>query len=229
MRPFTRNRRPLATWHDRAGRIGTGHVTVGQHSARRPPRPDAARVGRTSPVAREARWGCRMRGVLPMLRFPWLRGSRSARGTPPMRRALRGHPFLLPILSLVLLSQTGCQSGVFGPCSSCNTLRRGSDPDLVPPAGLEPEPSRARSTAVRSLRACRWSKALPPSSHPRRWGRLARRCPLRPRCRLRSNRSRRPRLAPRPVAGPSARRQVEVAAARAGRRVLELPTGRPEN
>jgi len=60
-----------------------------------------------------------------MLRFPWLRGSRSARGTPPMRRALRGHPFLLPILSLVLLSQAGCQSGFLGPCSSCSTCNDG--------------------------------------------------------------------------------------------------------
>ncbi len=60
-----------------------------------------------------------------MFRFPWLRGSRSARGTPPLRRALRGHPFLLPILCLVALAQTGCQSGFLGPCSSCNTCSDG--------------------------------------------------------------------------------------------------------
>ena len=54
-----------------------------------------------------------------MSRFPWLRGSRSARGTPPIRRALRRHLFLLPILTLVLLLQTGCQSGLSGLCSSC--------------------------------------------------------------------------------------------------------------
>jgi protein tyrosine phosphatase (PTP) superfamily phosphohydrolase (DUF442 family) len=54
-----------------------------------------------------------------MMKFGWLRGGRSARGTPSIRRSLRRHPFLLPILTLVILSQTGCQSGFFGPCGPC--------------------------------------------------------------------------------------------------------------
>src|SRR4051812_38310376 len=60
-----------------------------------------------------------------MLRMRWLRSGRSARGTPSLRRMLRRHPFLLPLLTLVILSQAGCQSGVFGPCGPCanNPLR----------------------------------------------------------------------------------------------------------
>jgi hypothetical protein len=54
-----------------------------------------------------------------MMRFCWLRGGRPARGTPPIRRTLRRHPILLPILTLVILSQSGCQSGFFGPCGPC--------------------------------------------------------------------------------------------------------------
>src|SRR3954468_23056396 len=61
-----------------------------------------------------------------MLRMRWLRGGRSARGTPSIRRALRRHPFLLPLLTLVILFQSGCQSGFFGPCGPCanSPLRR---------------------------------------------------------------------------------------------------------
>lgn len=43
-----------------------------------------------------------------------------------MRRTSRRPPLLLPMLTLVLLSQAGCQSGFFGPCGPCanKPLRR---------------------------------------------------------------------------------------------------------
>jgi hypothetical protein len=54
-----------------------------------------------------------------MTKLCWLRGGRSARGAPPLRRAPRRHPVLLPVLTLLILSQTGCLSGFFGPCGPC--------------------------------------------------------------------------------------------------------------
>jgi hypothetical protein len=53
-----------------------------------------------------------------MANLPWLRGSRSARGTPPQRSGRRRPLFLLAIASLALLSQSGCQS-LFDPCGPC--------------------------------------------------------------------------------------------------------------
>src|SRR3954468_18425826 len=60
------------------------------------------------------------------MRLNWLPGGQSARGTPLIRRALRRHPFLIPLLILVILGETGCQSDPFGPCGPCanSPLRR---------------------------------------------------------------------------------------------------------
>ena len=50
------------------------------------------------------------------------RNGRSARGVPVSRRFLRNAGSLV-FLALIGVTQTGCQSGFFGPCGGCNSLK----------------------------------------------------------------------------------------------------------
>lgn len=65
-----------------------------------------------------------------MLSLRWLRDGRSARGTPSSRWRSRrpGYAliYVLPVLTVVVLTQPGCQSDFFGPCGPCanSPLRR---------------------------------------------------------------------------------------------------------
>ncbi len=50
----------------------------------------------------------------------WFRSGRSARGTPASRRLIQ-RPAPLVLVTLIGLTQTGCQSGFFGPCGPCSS------------------------------------------------------------------------------------------------------------
>jgi protein tyrosine phosphatase (PTP) superfamily phosphohydrolase (DUF442 family) len=52
----------------------------------------------------------------------WFRSGRSARGTPASRRSIQ-RPAPLVLVALIGLTQMGCQSGFFGPCGPCSSVR----------------------------------------------------------------------------------------------------------
>jgi protein tyrosine phosphatase (PTP) superfamily phosphohydrolase (DUF442 family) len=53
-----------------------------------------------------------------MTTMSWFQSGATPRGTPASRRALPRHPAVLFVVAALALSQTGCQSGMCGPCGS---------------------------------------------------------------------------------------------------------------
>lgn len=51
----------------------------------------------------------------------WLEAGATPRGNPATRRARSRRPAILLILAALALSETGCQSGFFGPCGTCRS------------------------------------------------------------------------------------------------------------
>ena len=75
-----------------------------------------------------------------MTTMRWFLAGASPRGIPASRRPIRRHPVVLLALAVVVLSQTGCQSGFFGSCNGpCGgRLRNLSERAFRPFRGVGP-------------------------------------------------------------------------------------------